>query len=195
VTDEGRHVLEDVLDEAIGSSHGDKIRLADLLDEFGTRSFGPILVIAPIGSIPGLPIAIGAIIVLLAVQIIIGSEHAWMPKRLQETGFDRHKVEAWRARWHKWLERIDRVVRPRLGWAVGGWAQWLASFCLIFLSATMVPLELVPMAVTLPGIAILFFGIGITARDGLMMLIGFAVTLPSIWFTIAWWPWGSGWGG
>lgn len=199
---DGRHALEEVVDEAIESAHGEKeIELRDLLDEFGTRSFGPILIIvslviiSPVGSIPGLPIALGAVVVLFAAQILFGRDHPWIPERMRKIGFDREKAEAARDRWHGWLETIDRFIRPRLQWATGGWAQWLAAFCLAFLSATMIPLEVIPFAVTLPGVAMLAFGIGFTARDGLFMLLGFLVTIPSIVLTVSWWPFGGGGGG
>ena len=198
---DSEHALEDVVDEAIESAHGGaEIHLKDLLDDFGTRSFGPILVIvslviiSPVGSIPGLPIALGAVVVLLAVQIVFGRDHPWIPERMRKIGFSREKAEEARDRWHGWLEKIDALIRPRMQWATGGWAEWIAAFCLVFLSATMIPLELVPFAVTLPGVAMLFFGIGFTARDGLMMLLGFLITIPSIVFTILWWPFGGGGG-
>ena len=196
---DGEHALEAIVDDAIDAAHGhETICMADLLDEFGTRSFGPILtlvsliIISPIGSIPGLPIALGAVVVLLAVQIALGRDHPWIPGKMREMGFSRAKAEGARDRWYRWLERIDRLIKPRLEWAAGQPALVFASLCLIFLSATMIPLELVPFAVTLPGAAMLFFGIGLTARDGLMMLLGFAVTVPSMVFTILWWPFGGG---
>ena len=192
---DGGHALEDVVDEAIGSAHGhDRICLTDLLDEFGTRSFGPIviivalIIISPIGGIPGLPIVLGAAVTLLAVQIAFGRKHPWVPARLRKIGFDRAKAENSRDRWHNVLEWADRYIGPRLEWATGRTALALSSLCLIFLSATMIPLEIVPMAVTLPAMAMLFFGIGFTARDGLMMLLGFLVTIASMYFTYIWWP-------
>ncbi|MGP1281909.1 MAG: exopolysaccharide biosynthesis protein [Parasphingopyxis sp.] len=196
--DRSDHPLEDVLDEAIESARGDKISLQDMLDEFGMRSFGPVLVmislviISPIGSVPGLPIALGAAIVLLAVQIVFGRAHPWVPRRMLDTGFDKQKAEAFRDKAHGTLERLDRLIQPRLEWATGRVALLFASLCLIFLSLTMVPLEFVPFAVTLPGVAMLIFGVGLTARDGLMMLIGFLLTASTFVLTFIWWPFGGG---
>lgn len=191
------HPLEDVLDEAIEASHGETICLDDLLQEFGTRSFGPVLIvlslviISPIGSIPALPIALGAVIALFAVQLVFGRARPWLPHRLRKVGIDRGRAERFRERWQDRLERIDAMLRPRFEWAAAAPSQWFASFCLIFLSATMIPLELIPFGATVPAVAMLFFGIGLTVRDGLMMLLGFVVTVPSLWLTFAWWPWGG----
>ncbi|WP_299321908.1 exopolysaccharide biosynthesis protein [Parasphingopyxis sp.] len=188
------HPLGDVLDEALASSNGDTIRLRDLLDEFGTRSFGPVLIvlalviISPIGSIPGLPAVLGAAIVLMAVQIVIGRDHPWLPKRLLDTGFDRAKAARFREKARGVLDRIDRQIGPRLEWAAGRIGMIGAAGCLVFLAATMIPLELIPFAVALPGATVLLFGVGLTARDGLVMLIAFALTFSSIALAIYLWP-------
>lgn len=196
--DHSEHPLEDVLDEAIEASHGgDKICLDDILDEFGTRSFGPILVIisliiiSPIGSVPVLPIILGAATSLLAVQIMFGSDHPWLPKSMLKTGVETEKAEAFRDKYHGMLEKLDSFIQPRLEWTTGQISLVFASICLIFLSFTMVPLELVPMAVTLPGVAMLLFGVGFTARDGIFMLLAYALTLSTFILTFIWWPFGS----
>ncbi|WP_298019714.1 exopolysaccharide biosynthesis protein [uncultured Parasphingopyxis sp.] len=195
------HPLEDVLDDAIHAAHGEKVCLTDLLDEYGTRSFGPILVIvaliiiSPVGGIPLLPVVLGAIVSLLSVQLAFGAKHPWMPQSMRKIGFDKQKMINFREKEAKWLERGDRFIQPRLEWVAGNGTSWLIALCLIFLSAMMVPMELVPFAATVPAIAMLFFGIGLTARDGVMTLLGFATTIPSIWLTWYWWPFGmpGGW--
>lgn len=190
----GGHPLEDVIDDAIAAAHGDTICLDDLLHEYGTRSFGPALVIAaltilsPLGGIPGLPIILGGVTVLLAVQIVFGAKHIWVPRSLHKIGFNRQKTIRFRDKSRKWLIAGDRLVKVRLEWLAGRGAAVPIALCLIFLSLMMIPLELVPFAATLPAVAMLFFGLGLMARDGLMCLFGYALTLPSIWMTLYWWP-------
>ena len=61
------------LDE-LASTH-DEVCVADVLDDFGERSFGPfimlpaLLEITPIGGIPGLPTALALFIALIATAI------------------------------------------------------------------------------------------------------------------------------
>jgi hypothetical protein len=50
----------------------------------------------------------------------------------------------------------------------------------------MVPLEVIPFAVAAPAAAITLFGLALTARDGLLMLVGFAVAAAS---TVLAWRW------
>ncbi len=66
-----------------------KVCISDVLDDFGGRSFGPfimlpaLLELTPVGGIPGVPTFLAALIALVAVQLLIGKEHIWMPGLLQ----------------------------------------------------------------------------------------------------------------
>lgn len=189
--------LETLLDEAIAEADGEKMRIQDLFAAYGTRSFGPLIAIlgliaaSPIGAIPGLPAALGVLISLMSVQLLAGRKDPWVPDRIKHLGVKRKKAEDFRENYDKWLSRIDNFISPRLEWAAGPTAQWLAAFFCIGLSVLMVPLEAIPFAVSVPAAAIMMFGLGLTSRDGLLMLLGFAITAASIYLTFTWLGGGS----
>lgn len=175
--------LEELFDRAIDSAEDGKVTVGSLLDHFGSRSFGPLLalfaliaIVPPVGAIPGVPTAMAVLIVLLSIQLLFGKTHPWVPHRLQKMGFAVEKVEKARDRSGKWLARIDRLIGPRLQWATRGAAQPLAAFATTLVALLMPPLELLPMAAMLPAAAVLLFGLGMMARDGLLMLLGFTAT-------------------
>jgi len=58
-----------------------------------------------------------------------------------------------------------------------GPAQILTALLSIILALTMIPLGVVPFGVVAPAFIIGLFGLGITARDGLLILIGFFLSL------------------
>ncbi|MEE4349090.1 MAG: exopolysaccharide biosynthesis protein [Pacificimonas sp.] len=188
--DEQDHPLETLFDEALEEAEGDKLRVADLLEAYGTRSFGPLIailalfIIIPIGAIPGIPAAIGLVISIMAAQLLIGRSDPWIPEQMKRLGFDREKAERAREKAGKWLRRIDKLITRRLEWAAGDVAQWMAALLCIGLSILMVPLEVIPFGADIPAAAIVMFGLGLTARDGLLMLIGFAISAASL--VLAW---------
>lgn len=175
--------LEDLLEEAIGSAKDGKVSLGGLLGALGNRSFGPMIallaviaIVPPLSGIPGVPATIGVVIALLAVQIVFGRTHPWLPKFLKKLGFKTDKVETMRDKGRNFFERIDALIGPRLGWAAGNAARRLAALCCVLLALSMVQLDIVPFVAAAPAGAILMFGLGLMARDGLLMLIGFAGT-------------------
>jgi hypothetical protein len=194
--------LESVLETAIEDCSDNKVTVGALLDGFGDRSFGPVImllgllvVIPPVGAIPGLPMAVGAVILLFSLQIVFGADHIWMPEFVQKQGMSCDKLEEAEDRVKPWLARIDRMISRRLTWATGKVATRLAALAVSALALLLIPLELVPFAVGAPGAAIVLFGLALVARDGALMLASFAATLGTWLLAALAVPWGqvAGW--
>ena len=186
--------LESLLDKAIDSADGDKLRVGEILDAYGSRSFGPVIAIlalivcSPIGGIPFLPMIFAALILLIAVQLLVGRKHPWVPDAIKGIGVDIEKAKSFRKKAGGTLDKVDALISPRLEWAAGDMAQYAAMICVCFLCLIMAapPLELIPFAVAVPGAAILLFGLGLTAKDGLLMILGFAATAAAAWLGYSW---------
>ena len=190
--------LESVLDKAIEDCGQDKVTVGALLDMFGDRSFGPVIMllgllvtVPPLGGIPGLPIIVGSIILLFSLQIVFGARHIWIPDFVEKQGIECSKLEDAKGRVKPWLERIDRMITERLTWATGKIATYAAAVSVSILSLLMIPLELVPFAVAAPGAAIVLFGLALVARDGALMLAGFTGTAGALGLTLFAVPWNT----
>lgn len=194
--------LENVLETAIEEGGDGTISVGDLLDRFGHRSFGPVItllgllvVLPPLGGIPGLPAVVGVIILLFSTQILLGADHIWMPSLIRGQSLEVSKLEDAEDKVKPWLERIDRLITERLAWATGTVATHLSAIAVSLLALLMIPLELAPFAVAAPGVAIVLFGLALVARDGALMLAGFATTAAALTITILIVPWDTvaGW--
>lgn len=184
--------LEDTLDTAIEGGNGDDFSIADALNVFGTRSFGPILmllglivVLPPMGSIPGVPAVVGLVIILFSVQIMFGRDHIWLPSILSRQSLSRKSLRSAREKTAPWLKWADGLVAERLTWAVDGPSTIAAGVIVTLLSLAMVPLEIIPFAVAVPGSAIALVGLALTARDGIVMLAALALSIVSA-FLLFW---------
>jgi len=175
-------LLDDIDQEVEGA---DDFAVRDVLDAFGTRAFGPLIavpaliVMTPVGAVPGVPAILGLFIVLIAGQHVFGRKHPWIPKQILNRSVSSNKWEKASKKAEPWAERIDKVIKPRLTWLVGGAMERVIGILAIALSVMMVPLELIPFAVALPGLALLMLGLAISARDGVLMIVGLAATLAS----------------
>ncbi|HIG22180.1 exopolysaccharide biosynthesis protein [Henriciella sp.] len=188
--------LENVLERAINEVDGDNVTFGDILDLFGARSFGPIIVllgmlvtVPPIGAVPGLPMIVGLVIILFTVQIVFGAKRIWVPNFIEKRSISKEKLEAADKKAKPWLKRIDGLVSERITMLTGPWAIYASAVIIIFLALLMIPLELVPFAVAAPGAAITLYGLAIMARDGVLMLIGYVLAAITTAVTIAFVPW------
>lgn len=179
--------LEEVFERAIDDTDGDKVSVGDMLDLFGHRSFGPIFlvlgiiaVIPPIGAIPGLPAAIGLIVILFSAQMLMGMDHVWLPEKLKNASISKDKIEKAHDKFSGVLGEIDRFVTDRMEILTGGAARYVAAVIVTLMALAMIPMELLPFAAAAPGSAIALIGLGLMARDGAVMAFAFTMSAASI---------------
>lgn len=154
------------------AAHNRDVCIADVLDDFGKRSFGPFIMLpallemTPVGGIPGLPTFLALIIALTAAQLLMGREHVWMP------GFIQHRAVSGR-KLHKAVGKLrgvagwlDKHSKRRLEFLTQGVWTKIAAAIVIALCCTVPPLEFLPFASTLPMLAIAMLGMALTVRDG-----------------------------
>lgn len=176
-----RITLTQLLEQLDESDSGETIRLQDIVDNFETRGFGPLLVLPalivllPTGAIPGIPTLCGVFIAMVAAQMVMGKSSPWLPRRLAQRGFSHDKFSRAVTRLKPWTQRIDKLLKPRLQRLVSPLAGRLIAALAVALALSMPPLELVPFAAALPALAIALMGLGMTAKDGLLLLIGLIV--------------------
>jgi len=177
------------------AGNNDKVCIGDVLDEFGRRSFGPFLFVpalielTPVGGIPGVPTLLALIIALVAVQLLLGRDHVWLPQVIQRRAVGAKKLMASAKKLEGVATFLDRWFKGRLKHLTGPQMQKLAAAVVVLLCCTVPPLELLPFASSGPMLAIAAFGLAILVRDGLLMLIALALSALAIglggyfWFT------------
>ena len=180
--------LTELLDRVgAAAKEGDRTSVGDVLDHVGTRSFAPILLIAGlvmlapvIGDIPGVPVLMGLIVILVAAQFLLRRDHVWLPRWILRRSIDHAKLE----KAVGWLRRparfADRWTKPRLKWAVrhsGAYALGVA--CIVVAAATPI-MEFIPFSANLAGIAITAFALALIAQDGAIAIVAIAFSLGAV---------------
>jgi hypothetical protein len=159
-----------------------RVAVGDVVEALGARSFAPFLVlvplidISPIGSIPGLPTAMAATVILVAAQILFGRTHLWLPSFVERRSLSAPKLCKATDKARPMAERLDRWFHGRLPRLTRGGGVKAAAAAVILLACAVPPLELFPFATTAPMLAILFFGIALLVRDGLLMVLACLAT-------------------
>ncbi len=184
--------LQAVIETAASEAEGETVTVAELLEIFQDRGFGPILIAlgllasSPLGAIPTVPSMLALVVILVSGQLVLGRTHPWLPRRLRSRSFSVRKIEMAGEKGRSWLRRADWLVRTRLTWVTNAVARRIAALLCVGLAGLMIPLELVPFAVLLPSVTILVFGMALTARDGLFMILALAMTAVTAWLAAGW---------
>lgn len=175
--------LNDLINDLDEQIDGDaSLAVGDILDAFGSRAFGPLLAfpgligLTPLGAVPGAPAVIAAFVVLVAGQHLFGRDSPWMPKKLTERSVSKDKWDKARDKARPWARRVDAVLKPRLQWLTGSAMERVISLISIALAVSMFPLGFIPFAVAAPAGAILFFGLALSARDGVAVILALLAT-------------------
>lgn len=173
--------LFDCIDQA--AEENGRVSWSAIMDEVGRRSFGPLLllagltVLAPIiGDLPGVPTLIGMVVLLIAVQLLLGRHNFWLPGFMLNRSVSKDKL-------HKaltWLKKparfIDKLLSPRLAVLTRGPMVRVIAVVCLGIALAMPVMEIVPFSANLAGIALTAFGLALIARDGLLALIALVFT-------------------
>lgn len=181
------HSVSDVLNGLdYLAENKEEVSLGDVLDEFGNRSFAPIMMIlalmdlTPFGGIPGFPTVMAIGISLVALQLLVGREHIWFPRFLEKRSVSGSKLAKALDKIEGVAEKLDALSHSRFRFFAEGRALRVAAFLILLLCITVPPLEFVPFASTAPMIAIAGLSLAIMVRDGLAMLVASAASLGAL---------------
>lgn len=185
--------LEGVLDEIAAKCENDStpdtLTLEEILDSVGRRSYGPLLLviglfaISPATIIPGMTWLAAALTMLVAGQMALGLPSIWLPKKALQAQLPRNAVRSGIEKGRGVARVIDKVLKPRLTFLSKPPFVNLVAVMVIAAALITFPLGLIPFAPLAPGLAVVFFGLGMVARDGLWLALGTGVMAGTAWLT------------
>ena len=192
VTEEAPDSLSDVLDEVqeeVGEEHSSPpdMTLGELLNAVGRQSYGPLLLIiglfaiSPATIVPGMTWLAAALTLIVAGQMALGLQHMWLPDWALQAKAPRAMVRMGVREARDWSGRIDGLLRPRLAFLTRPPFVNLVALLCIGAALITFPLGLIPLAPLAPGLAVVFFGLGMVARDGLWLGLGAGAVGGAFW--------------
>jgi hypothetical protein len=161
-----------------------QVTLASILNIAGERVFGFLFVLLALPSAlpvpaPGYATPFGVLLIILAVQLIIGRQRPWFPEKWLNKPIPTEKVQGFIKAGLPWLQKIELISRPRLTPICTSLIGRVVIGCAICLMAMsmMIP---IPGTNTLPAIGIFITGFGLLDDDGAISLAGLVVCLLGI---------------
>lgn len=166
-----------LFDRLVEETEGETVTVGDLLSVVGPRSYGPIIVllgfiaISPLTIIPGATWVVALLTLVITGQIVLGMQSPWIPKKLLQFSFKREHLIAGTKGARGWAEVFDRILQPRLTFLTRKPFLQLVALMCVFAALITFPLGVVPFGPVLPGLTVLVFGLGLMARDGIVIIL------------------------
>lgn len=156
------------------------LTVADLSEALSGRAYGMLLLVLALPNLipipaPGLSAVVGAPLILVTLQMMLGLKSPWFPHFIAKRTLKTQQLKRVCARVLPVIKRLELVASPRLTFLAKPPADRLiALICAVLSLMIMLP---IPFGNALPALAICLFAVGILQRDGLFILAGLLVTL------------------
>jgi len=183
--------------EDIGAKGDPKLYLGELINAFGERGFGALMLFfgllsVAIGIIPGTTTILGAPLLLMGLQLMIRQDQLWLPRWALRRSIERETYRQGVARVLPRLRMLERLSRPRLSIMTSEVSEVLIGVATFLLAVILV----LPLwgGNLIPALIISAFGFGLMQRDGLAIVLGWvAVGLICAAGLVVWlaWTWVS----
>jgi len=129
----------------------------------------PVMVPMP----PGVSMVLALPLLIVAPQIVLGRRELWMPKFLSRQTVKREELVKLLHRVLPTLQKFEKLVHPRLTFLTGSMgARMVGVACTLIALVLVLP---IPFANLVPSVAMGVFALGLTRRDGLLVLAGYGL--------------------
>ena len=174
------NVLEDL--DSVAEESSEKMSLGDAIDAFAHRSFGALLTLIGlvaalpiIGGIPGMSILTGTLVILIAVQFLIGRDSPWVPQRLRKLKIGADSMQKGVEAAKPYAAKVDSLIKPRLTVLTdNAAARTVIALASVALALAFYPMALVPWGVMIPALSVMALGLALMGRDGALAIVGYA---------------------
>lgn len=178
LADDEMRTLSDVI-ESLGHGEDPQLSVAELVESFGERAFGALILILALMSLfpwpPGGKAVFSAPIILLSLELAVQRDTVWLPRWLMKISVNRDIYRRASQKVLKPLRWVERLSKPRLPMLTGEVADVITGLVCVLL-AIMLALP-VPLGDMLPALTLVIFGLAMTQRDGLAVIAGAIGTL------------------
>lgn len=165
----------EVLRHLTEQGEGDRITFREILTELKHRALGFTLLIFALPCClpmpPGIPTVCGIALVIIALNLIAARQRLWLPGAIANKSVARADLKRMVDRVAPYLERLEKVCKPRFPIVTDPVGKILIG--LVILALGLIMILPIPFVGNIPpGFAASVIAIGMTERDGLVVLIG-----------------------
>ncbi|MCS7209988.1 MAG: exopolysaccharide biosynthesis protein [Fimbriimonadales bacterium] len=172
--------LSEIFARTLDVNEDGVVVLGEVLDRAGDRGYGFLLILLAIPAFipvlpPGTSGVLGALMTLVALQMVFGLKQPWFPKRWRAKVLSPKAVRALQTQGVALLRKIEKVSHPRgRRFARNGLILRLSAILVIGLA--LVLSSPMPFMNTLPALGVLLIGIGLANHDIYFIAAGWLIS-------------------
>jgi hypothetical protein len=159
-------------------SRKQRLSVGELMDHLeDSDGPGPVLFVLTLPVLlpmpPGVSMLLALPLLIVAPQLALGRRRLWMPKALSQRTVTRKELVKLLHRVLPSVERFEQLSRPRLAFLSGrSGSRLVGAACTLIALVLVLP---IPFANLVPALALGVFALGLTRRDGLLILAGYGL--------------------
>lgn len=160
----------------------ESVTLGEVVDEIGAQGHAPLLMviallmILPLGMIPGVGGALGLIVALIGAHMLIGRDRLALPRFVTRRSVSADYLSRLLTRIRPAAWQISKRMKVRYVTLSSGWlSMTLIAAALILGGLSMLILGAIPVAAPLLGLPIAVFSLGILTGDGMAIAGGWVL--------------------
>jgi len=171
--------LSEIFARTLDANADGVVVLGEVLDKAGDRGYGFLLILLAIPAFipilpPGTSGVLGALMSIVALQMLFGLKQPWFPKRWRNKVLSPKVVQAIQTRGVAMLRQIERVSHPR-GRRFTRNGVILRLSALVVIGLALVLSSPMPFMNTLPALGVLLIGVGLANHDLYFLSAGWLI--------------------
>ena len=171
--------LSEIFARTLDANADGVVVLGEVLDKAGDRGYGFLLILLAIPAFipilpPGTSGVLGALMSIVALQMLVGLKQPWFPKRWRNKVLSPKVVQALQTRGVAMLRKIERVSHPR-GRRFTRNGLILRLSALVVIALALVLSSPMPFMNTLPALGVLLIGVGLANHDLYFLSAGWGI--------------------
>jgi hypothetical protein len=172
----------EVLRAAAMGSDSEFITIREIVDAFGERAFGFVIILFSLPNCvpapPGVLSIFGVPVLLFAIQMALGRKKPWLPRRILDKSFRRADLIGILDKAAPKLAYVERMLKPRAVWLFSPVMERVFGVFVALLSLSVI----LPFPGTnyLPAFATVFLSMALIEEDGVVLGMGAALGLAGL---------------
>ena len=176
-----------VLRQVVDRAQGDTITIGEIIEAFGERAFGFVLILFSLPNCvpapPGLAGIVGTPVLIFGLQMMLGHRRPWLPgfvlRRSVSVATFRRLIDAAEPK----LRRLEAFCKPRLVGLFGPLGdRFVGLFAFLAAVSVLIPF---PGTNFPPSIALVIASIAIMEEDGYLLIGAYLIGLAGLAYTAA----------